>query len=141
MDDNYNSLYDPEEKMGTLFLLFSIIAISIASSGLFGLITFSASQKTKEIGIRKILGASIGKIMALMVKEFAAMVVVSGLIALPAAYFIMSRWLQGFEYRINVSIEILLISILITSVITVLSVLFQVIKAAIANPADSLRYE
>jgi putative ABC transport system permease protein len=141
LDDNYNSLYNPEEKMGTLFLLFTIVAISIASSGLFGLITFAASQKTKEIGIRKILGASITKIIALMVKEFAVMVVVSSLIALPAAYYIMNRWLQGFAYRTYISIEIMLISLLITSVITILSVSFQVIKAARINPADSLRYE
>lgn len=141
MEDSYNKLYSSEDKMGTLFFLFSVIAISIASFGLFGLITLFASQKTKEIGIRKILGASISKIIALVVKEFAAMVVVSSLIALPLAYTLMSRWLHGFEYRIDISLGVLLISILITSMVTILSVLFQVIKAARANPADSLRYE
>jgi len=141
LDNEIDKMYDSENRMGSLFTVFSIIALSIASFGLLGLISFIATQKTKEIGIRKILGASVGKIIGLMVKEFVVLVIISGVAALPVSYFVMSKWLQNFAYKIDITIWTMLLSLAIVMLITVFSVIFQVLKAARVNPVDSLRYE
>ena len=141
LDDRINDLYNTESRMGSIFLLFSVIAILIASFGLLGLVSSIAAQKTKEIGIRKVLGASLSKIIGLMVKEFAMLIFVSCLAALPVSYFIMNKWLQNFAYRTSVSPWIMVSSAMTAFTVAALSVIYQVIKAARANPVDSLKYE
>ncbi|MFC1724619.1 ABC transporter permease [candidate division KSB1 bacterium] len=141
LDDRINALYNSESRMGSIFLMFSVIAILIASFGLLGLVSSIAAQKTKEIGIRKVLGASISKIIGLMVKEFAVLIFISCLAALPISYFIMNKWLQNFAYRTSVSPWIMVLSTLTAFLIASLSVIYQVIKAARANPVNSLKHE
>jgi putative ABC transport system permease protein len=108
---------------------------------LFGLASFVAQQKTKEIGIRKVLGASVAGIVGLISKDFVKLVLVANLLAWPLAYFAMNRWLQDFAYRINLSMEIFLFSGLLALAIALLTVSFQAIKAALANPVEALRHE
>lgn len=141
LENSFNYLYDSEERMLNLFSGFSLIAILIASFGLFGLISFIAVQKTKEIGIRKVLGASVIRIIGLVVQEFAVKILISCMIALPVSYIVMNNWLLNFEYRTNISIQVMLISSLTAFMIAALSIIFQVIRAASANPVDSLRNE
>jgi putative ABC transport system permease protein len=141
LDDQYNNLYSSENRMGTVLVTFSFIAITIATIGLLGLISFIAAQKTREISIRKILGASTYSIIGMLVKEFSVLVIVSGLIAIPASYFIMRRWLENFAYRTDISAWSLAISIVMTTSITALAVMLQVVKAARANPIDALKSE
>ena len=127
--------------MGRVFGAFAILAIFIACLGLFGLTTFAAEQRTKEIGIRKVLGAPNSKIFLLLSKEFIRWVLWANLIAWPIAYFAMNRWLQNFSYRINIGITAFLISGGTALMIAYLTVSYQAIKSARANPLDSLRYE
>ncbi|MCP4727468.1 MAG: FtsX-like permease family protein [bacterium] len=141
LDDRFNSIYNTESRMGNLFTVFSMIALVIASVGLLGLISSIAAQKTKEIGIRKILGASVTKITGLVISEFVVLVIISSLIALPVSYFAMSNWLSDFAYRTDITIWTMLLSSLIAFIIAAISVIFQVVKAARANPVESMRYE
>ncbi|MGD8540445.1 MAG: ABC transporter permease [Candidatus Aminicenantes bacterium] len=140
-DDRFARLYRSEEKTGTIFFSFSLLAIVIASLGLFGLTAFITQQKTKEVGIRKILGASVAGIIFLYTKQFARWILVSNIIAWPLAYFAMNKWLENFAYRANIGIETFVVSGLLALVIALFTVSFQSIRAAIANPVDSLRYE
>jgi len=127
--------------MGRVFGAFAILGIFIACLGLFGLTTFAAEQRTKEIGIRKVLGASESKIFLLLSKEFIRWVLLANLIAWPLAYFAMNKWLQNFAYRIQIGIVAFLISGGTALLIAYLTVSYQSIKSARANPVDSLRYE
>ena len=113
----------------------------IASLGLFGLALFMVEQRTKEIGIRKVLGASMGKIFVLLSKEFAGLVLMANVFAWPAAYLLMRQWLQNFAYRVNIGLWIFVLSALVVFAIALLTISFQALKAATANPVDSLRYE
>ncbi len=140
-DDRFARLYRSEEKTGTIFFSFSLLAIVIASLGLFGLTAFITQQRTKEVGIRKILGASVTGIIFLYTKQFTQWVLVANIIAWPLAYFAMNKWLENFAYRANIGIETFVVSGLLALVIALFTVSFQSIRAAIANPADSLRYE
>ena len=140
-DDAYNRQYMSEQQLGRLFNVFSLLSISIACLGLFGLAAYTAEQKTKEIGIRKILGASTPGILTLTSKEFLKWVAVANLVAWPVAYFVMSQWLRDFAYRASIGPLVYCISGGLTLVIALLTISFQSIKAATANPADSLRYE
>jgi len=141
LDDNFAKLYQAEEKLGQIFKVFSILAIFIACLGVFGLISFATEQRTKEIGIRKVLGASVPNMVSLLSKEFLKLVFIANLIAWPMAYFMMNRWLQEFAYRINLSLGIFLLAGALALVVTLLTVGYQALKAALANPVDSLRYE
>jgi putative ABC transport system permease protein len=141
MDESFDKLYRSEEKLGQIFSVFSVLAILIASLGLFGLALFMAEQRTKEIGIRKILGASSGRIFVLLAKEFALLVLTANLVAWPMAYFLMTKWLQNFAYRVNMESWIYLMSAGIAFVIAFMTVSFQALKAAYADPVKSLRYE
>jgi putative ABC transport system permease protein len=141
LDKTFDRLYKSEEKLGQIFSVFSLLAILIASLGLFGLVLFLVKQRTKEIGIRKILGASIGKIFALLLREFAALVLIANLFAWPAAYFFMRQWLQNFAYRVNIELWIFVLSTAIAFVIALFTISFHTLKAARADPANSLRYE
>ena len=141
LDNDYAALYDNEQRTRRLFSVFSALAIFIACLGLFGLASFAAEQRTKEVGIRKVLGASVARIFVLHSQEFAKWVILANIIAWPVAYYFMNNWLQNFAYRIDLSVWIFIICGLATLVIALLAVSCQAIKAAIANPIDSLRYE
>lgn len=134
-------LYHAEERIGKLVGIFGLLAVFIACIGLFGLIAFMAEQRTREIGIRKVLGASIPNIVALLSRDFIWLVFVSNALAWPAGYLIMRHWLDNFAYRTDLSAGIFLTAGSATLVIAVLTVGGHALKAAIANPADSLRYE
>ena len=127
--------------MSQIFSYFTFLAILIACLGLFGLASFTAEQRTKEIGIRKALGASVSEIIFLLSKEFTRWVLVANIIAWPLAYFAMNRWLQNFAYRINIGIGTFILAALLALVIALLTVGYQAIKAARANPVEALRYE
>ena len=141
LDDNLNTLYQAEERMGTLFQFFTFLAIFIACLGLYGLILFSAEQKTKEIGIRKVLGASVRSVILLLAKEFIVLVISANIIAWPIAWFVMNQWLQNFAYRIDLTLWPFLLAGLLALVIALFTVSWQVIHVATANPVESLRYE
>ncbi|HEX5153758.1 MAG TPA: ABC transporter permease [Parafilimonas sp.] len=141
VNDDLSKLYVTEQRMEKLFNVFSVLSIIISCLGLFGLATFAAQQRIKEIGVRKVLGASEAGIVALLSKDFIQLVIVSFIIAFPVAWWAMNEWLQHFAYRINISWWLFAIAGLITVVIAFATVSFQAIKAAIANPVKSLRTE
>lgn len=141
LDEDYDRLYLNEKQTRKLFSIFSFLAIFIASLGLFGLASFIADRKTKEIGIRKILGASVPRIISILNKSFVKWVLISNLIAWPIAWFIMNKWLQNFAYRIDLSWWMFVAAALLSLLIALITVSFQTVKAAVRNPADSLRYE
>jgi putative ABC transport system permease protein len=141
LDDQLATLYVKDEKIGDVFGIFAVIAVLVACLGLFGLASFSVEQRRKEIGIRKVLGASISNVLKLISREFVALVLVANLIAWPAAYFIMNKWLNGFAYRVQINPLVFLFSGGVALIIAMLTVGWLSIKAATANPAESLRYE
>jgi len=130
-----------KKKLSQIFSYFTFLAILIACLGLFGLASFTAEQRTKEIGIRKALGASVSEIIFLLSKEFTRWVLVANIIAWPLAYFAMNRWLQNFAYRINIGIGTFILAALLALVIALLTVGYQAVRAARANPVEALRYE
>jgi len=141
VDDEFDELYRTEKRMGQLFGYFTALAILIGCLGLFGLASFTAEQRTKEIGIRKTLGASVPGIILLMVREFTKWVLLAVVIAWPVGYLVMRSWLQNFFYRTGLGFNLFLLAALLALVISVLTVSYQAIKAAVANPIESLRYE
>jgi len=141
LDEAYDKLYRSEQRMGILFNYFTVLAILISCLGLFGLASFMAGKRTKEIGIRKVLGASLSGIIMLLNKQFTKWVLIANFISWPIAYYAMSKWLQGFAYRINLGIWTFALAALIALVIAVMTVSYQSVKAALNNPANSLRYE
>ena len=120
---------------------FAGLTIFVACLGLFGLATFTAEQRTKEIGIRKVLGASVTGVVALLSKDFLKLVLIAFIIASPIAWFVMNKWLEDFAYRIDISAWVFVIAIVLAVVITIITISFQAIKAALANPVNSLRSE
>ena len=141
VSDDLSKLYITEQRMEKLFNVFSILSIVISCLGLFGLATFAAQQRIKEIGIRKVLGASEAGIATLLSKDFIQLVLISFVIAFPVAWWAMNKWLQSFAYRINISWWVFAVAGLAALLIALLTVSFQAIKAAIANPVKSLRTE
>ena len=141
LDDDYDKLYRTEEQIGTLFGLFSILAIFVASLGLFGLASFTAQLRIKEIGIRKVLGASVSNLVLMLSKEFALLVGLANLIAWPIAYYAMNRWLQDFAYRIDLNIWAFVLSGFLALLIALTTVSYQAYKVARTNPVDALRDE
>ncbi len=141
LDEQFDQLYRKEQKLAQIFNYFSAMAILVGCLGLFGLASFVAEQKTKEIGIRKVLGASVASIVLLLSKEFTKLVLVATLVAWPLAYFAMRLWLQDFAYRIDLSVWIFLLAGAIALLIAWLTVSWQAVKAALANPIEALRYE
>lgn len=140
-----NNLFDQklqsEKILGILANLFGGIAIFISCMGLYGLVAYSAEQRTKEFGVRRVLGASVSNIMRLLSVSFLKMVVVAACIGVPLAYYLMNKWLTNFEFRTNISLTVILISIFGTAVVAFLTVSFQAYKAAKANPVEALKYE
>jgi len=141
MDENFQQMYLSEEKLLTLVWTFTAIAIFVGCLGLFGLATYAAQRRIKEIGIRKVLGASVNGLVFLLSKEFLRLVIIALLIASPIAWFFMNNWLQDFAYRINIRWWVFGAAALVAITIAMLTVSFQAIKAAIANPVKSLRSE
>jgi putative ABC transport system permease protein len=141
IDDAFNNQYQSDEKLGQVFGLSALLAILISCLGLFGLAAFSAERRTKEIGIRKVFGASAPEIAAMLSMEFTKGVLLANLIAWPVTYFVMNKWLQAFAYRTTVGLWTLGISSLLSLIIALLTVSYQTLKAALADPVKSLRYE
>jgi putative ABC transport system permease protein len=141
MDDEFNNIYRTEQRMGGISLSFSLLAIFIACLGLFGLTAYAAEQRTREIGIRKVLGATVTGIISLLSKDFLRLVVISALISFPLAWWAMHTWLQDFAYRITIGWEIFAVAAVIAVGIALLTVSFQAVRAALANPVKSLRSE
>jgi putative ABC transport system permease protein len=141
LDDSFDSLYRQEDRLKTITFYFSFLAVLIGCLGLFGMASFTAEQRTKEIGIRKVLGASVPGIVRLLAKEFMLLVIAANLIALPVAYFAMNRWLQSFAYRMDIHPLIFVLSAALALIIALITVSYQAIRAALSNPVDSLRYE
>lgn len=141
LDEAFNKAYITEQKFGTTFRIFSFLAVFISALGLFGLASFSAEQKTKEIGIRKVLGASAFNITFLLSRQFMRWILIANLISWPIAYYAMNRWLQSFAYRTSLHVWIFALAAGLALLIALATVSYQSIKAAVANPVDSLRYE
>jgi putative ABC transport system permease protein len=141
MDDDYSKIYTAEQRAGEISVTFSILAILIACLGLFGLVTYAAEQRTKEIGVRKVLGATVANVVAMLSKDFLKLILIAALIAFPVAWWAMNKWLQDFHYRITISCWIFLGAALLTVIIALATISFQAIKAALANPVNSLRSE
>jgi putative ABC transport system permease protein len=141
LDDRLDALYKNEATMMELFGYFSVLALVIGCLGLFGLAAFTAEQKTKEIGIRKTLGASVGNIAFHLSYQFAQWIVIANLIAIPVIYMYMSDWLNNFAFRTHIELTFFLLSLAISLVIALVSVSTQIIKVALQNPVIALRTE
>jgi len=141
VEDNIANLYDNERKIGIAASAFSFLAIFIACLGLFGLAAFVTEQRTKEIGIRKVLGASLMELLLILSKDFAIWTLIANIIAWPAAYYLMQSWLDDFAYRVPVNLWMFLISGTLALFIAMLTLSMHTVKAALANPVKSLRYE
>ena len=141
LDDDLNTAYISDQRQANLFGVFSFLTIFIACMGLLGLIAFIAQQKTKEIGIRKVLGASISEIVQMLARDFVMVIVIAMLIATPVAWYFMNKWLQDFAYKIEIPWGVFIVSGGMALVIALFTMGFQAVKAAVANPAQSLRTE
>ncbi|MFT4019770.1 MAG: FtsX-like permease family protein, partial [Agriterribacter sp.] len=134
-------LYRSEQVISKLSNIFAFLAIFISCLGLFGLAAFTAEQRTKEIGVRKVLGASVSNILTLLVSNFLKPVGIALIIAFPLAWYIMHKWLMDFQYKINMGVDIFLLAGILTFLIAIFTVAFQSIKSALANPVKNLRVE
>lgn len=141
LDAEYASLYNAEQRIGKVFIVFAVLAIVIASMGLLGLVAFSAAQKTKEIGIRKVLGATATSIVVLITRDFARLVIISIVIGLPVAYWLMEQWLGDFAYRTNIGTMPLVLAAVLCLAIAIITASYHALKSALVNPADTLRSE
>jgi putative ABC transport system permease protein len=141
LDDAFDNMYRGEQRVGKIALAFAILAILIACLGLFGLATYMAEQRTKEIGVRKVLGASVGNLVSLLSKDFIKLVILAVVVAFPIAGYFMNKWLQDFAFRTDMKWWIFALAGIIVLFITLLTVGLQAVKAASANPVRSLRTE
>ncbi len=141
LDQNLQKEYESDKRMGNIFDIFSLLAVFISCLGLFGLVSYAAEKRTKEIGIRKVLGSSVNEIVILLSKDFLILVIISGLIAIPLSYYFVQKWLEQFAYRINMNPLLFILSILSVLTISFITISYHAIKAATANPVKSLRYE
>jgi len=141
MDESFGAQYESDRHFQQLFTLFSILAIAIACLGLFGLSTFMAQQRVKEIGIRKVLGSSATSIVLLLSKDFIKLVILAGAVAIPLCWWAMNQWLQGFAYRITIGPLVFIGAGMIALAVAVITIAWQSVKAARANPVKSLRTE
>jgi putative ABC transport system permease protein len=141
LDDNVDALYQADERTGRLFGSFALLAIGIACLGLFGLAAYMAELRTKEIGVRKVLGATIPGVLLLLTKDFARLVLIALVVATPVAYVAMQRWLAGFAYHMDLSWPIFVLAGLVALGVALLTVTYQSYRAAYADPVESLRYE
>lgn len=141
LDTNIAKFYEQENQLATVYKAFALIAIFISCLGLYGLVSFMTVQRVKEVGVRKVLGASVGSIVFLFSKEFMLLIGFSFLVAIPVSWFMMSSWLQTFTYRISISVDVFVLAIALSLVLAWITVGYKAIKAALANPVKSLRSE
>jgi putative ABC transport system permease protein len=141
LDKQWDLLYRDDKIRQTIFLIVALLAIFIAALGLLGLTIYAAEQRVKEIGIRKVMGASISSIVLMLSKDFLKLVLIAAVIAIPVAWYFMHKWLEDFAYRININWWVFGLSALVAIIIAMATICFQVVKAAIANPVKSLRTE
>ena len=141
LDKNFEAMYDSEKRMGTVFGIFTVLSIFVACLGLFGLSIYTADRRKKEIGVRKVLGASVQNVVGLLSKDFIRLVLLAAIVAFPIAWWAMNKWLQDFSYRINIEWWVFLLAMILALLIAVFTISAQAIKAAIANPVNSLRSE
>jgi len=141
LEDMVDSLYRSEQQMSNVVFSIAVLSLFVACMGLFGLASFTAEQKTKEIGIRKVLGSSVPGVVFLLSKQFGKLLLIANVIAWPLAYYALHRWLQNFYYRISIGLQFFVLSAVSVLVIAFISISYQSVKAALANPADALRYE
>ncbi len=141
MDDAFNSTYEADQNLGRIFIAFTVLSIFIACLGLFGLAAFNAEKRIKEIGVRKVLGASVGQITFRLTKDFLKLVSIAILISVPVGWFVMNKWLEDFSYRIEINGWVFLLAAVMAITVAILTVSYQSIKAAIADPVKSLRTE
>jgi putative ABC transport system permease protein len=141
LDTRLNNMYRFESQLSDVTTIFALLSIGIGCLGLFGLIAAVAEKRTKEIGVRKILGASTGSIIFMFAKEFVLMAVVATILAVPGTYTLLMNWLEGFAYRVPVGAEPFLVSLGTILLLTLLTIGHRTFKAATANPVDALKYE
>jgi len=141
LDETFNNMYQSESMLKKLAQVFAIVAVLISCLGLFGLSVFTAEQRKKEIGIRKILGASVLNVTSLLSREFLLLVGAGVMLAIPVSWYLMHNWLSGFAYHVNLSAWIFIIAGLLALMIALTTVSFQSVKAALANPVQSLKSE
>lgn len=141
MDERIENFYRQEEQLSLLYKIFAGLAIVISCLGLYGLVSFMAVQKVKEVGVRKVLGASVGNIVYLFSKEFTILIAIAFAIAAPVAYYMMSGWLDNFQYKISIGVGVFAIAMVASIVIAWATVGYKAVKAALANPVKSLRSE
>ena len=139
MDEDFNHMYDAEQRVGNIFIYFAVLAIFIACLGLYGLATYAAEQRSREIGIRKILGASAVNVASLLSRDFLGLVIISAAIAFPFAGWVMHRWLQDFAYRVGVSWWVFILAGALALIIALVTISFQAIKAGLINPVKILK--
>jgi len=141
LDESFNNMYRAEQQVGRVAIAFAIIAVIIACLGLFGLATYMAEQRTKEIGVRKVLGATVNNIVLMLSRDFLVLIIIAALIAFPVAWWAMYNWLQDFEYRISIGWWIFILSGCIAIIVALFTISFQAVRAALSNPVRSLRTE
>ncbi len=141
VDQNFNKQYEADQRFGMIFSVFSALAIFVACLGLFGLTIYSTAQRNKEIGVRKVLGATTGRIVALLSKDFLILFVIAMILAIPLSWYVMNSWLDGFAYRISLGFEVFALSAIVTLIVAFITMSFKTVQAALANPVESLRDE
>jgi putative ABC transport system permease protein len=141
LNDTYIRLYKSEEKTGSVFLYFTFVAVFVSCLGLLGLASYRVAQSRKEMGVRKVFGASVRVIILLLSKEFTKWVLIANIFAWPTAYLVMVKWLQNFAYKESISLSSFLMAALLAWGIALLTIGYQSVKAALANPVDILKYE
>jgi len=141
LDESIDSLYKNDQKVGKVINIATVLALFITCMGLFGMASFSAEQRTKEIGIRKVFGASIPSIFFLLSKQFSKWVIAANVVAWPVAYFVMSKWLSGFAFRTSLNILFFVFAAAVALMIAMITVSYQTLRTALANPIHSLRHE
>ena len=141
IDRGVQTLYQSEQRLGRIFSAFAFLAVFISCLGIFGLASFTAEKRTKEIGIRKVLGAPVSHIVILLSKEFSLWILLANLIAWPIGWYAMSKWLQNFAYRTGLNPLLFIVAGLLSLLVAAIPVGYQAVKAAVADPVTSLRYE
>jgi putative ABC transport system permease protein len=140
-DQEFENLYNKEKRLAHIFTFFCLLAIFIACLGIFGLAAFTAEQRTKEIGIRKVMGASIQNIVEILSRIYLKLIIIAVLFACPIGYVLMNKWLTNFPFRANIGVIVFILTIVVTLIIVISSVSYHSIKAAMTNPARTLKYE
>jgi len=141
LGDRISAFYRGEQTMQNIFVVFTALSILVGCLGLFGLAAFTAETRTKEIGIRKTMGASSGSVILLLSRDFIKWILLANVVAWPAAYYLMNRWLRNFAYRTTIGLDVFVLSLVLILAVSLGTIIAQTLKAALANPVDSLRYE